>query len=170
MAEKKTKRNQDRNKVLRHRVLTTDAEIERAIERAKRLREEPLVSEVEYKPGPGLDLFILKLTDGRRRVLPREELQGLQSGTREQLARVEIVGGGTGLHWPELDADLYVPAALRGIYGNKLWMAKIGKRGGLARTDAKKQAARVNGKLGGRPERKANAVSQTKSRQLFADG
>jgi hypothetical protein len=49
-------------------------------------------------------------------------------------------------------------------------MAKIGKRGGLARTDAKKQAARVNGKLGGRPERKANAVSQTKSRQLFADG
>jgi hypothetical protein len=151
VAEKKTKRN----KILRHRVQTTDAEIDRAIERAKRLRDEPLVSEIEYMPGPGLDLFILKLTDGRRRVLAREELQGLQSGTREQLARMEIVGGGTGIHWPDLDADLYVPAALRGIYGNKLWMAMIGKRGGSARTDAKKQAARANGKLGGRPRQNA---------------
>jgi hypothetical protein len=140
-----------RNKIVRHKVLTTDAEIDRAIERAKRLRAEPLVAEIEYRPGTGLDLFILKLTDGRRRVLPREELQGLQSGTREQFARVEIVGGGTGLHWPDLDADLYVPALLRGIYGNKLWMAKIGKRGGSSRTNAKKQAARANGKLGGRP-------------------
>jgi hypothetical protein len=144
-----------RNKTVRHKILTTDAEIDRAIERARRLREGPLVKEIEYRPGPGLDLFILKLTDGGRRVLPREDLQGLQSGTKEQLARVEIVGGGTGLHWPDLDADLYVPALLRGIYGSKLWMAKIGRRGGLARSTAKKQAARANGKLGGRPSRTA---------------
>ena len=141
------------NKMVRHTVLTTDAEVDRAIERARRLREEALVKEIEYRPGPGLDLFILKLTDGRRRVLPREDLQGLQSGTREQLARVEIVGGGTGLHWPDLDADLYVPALLRGIYGSELWMAKIGRRGGLARSISKKQAARANGKLGGRPRK-----------------
>jgi hypothetical protein len=147
-----------RNKIVRHKVLTTDAEIDRAIERAKRLRAEPLVAEIEYRPGTGLDLFILKLTDGRRRVLPREELQGLQSGTREQFARVEIVGGGTGLHWPDLDADLYVPALLRGIYGNKLWMAKIGRRGGLTTGPAKKKAARANGRLGGRPRRKEVAA------------
>jgi len=77
-----------RNRTVRHKVLTTDAEIDRAIERARRLPEEARVKEIEYRPGPGLDLFILKLTDGRRRVLPREDLQGLQSGTREQLARV----------------------------------------------------------------------------------
>ncbi len=148
MAEKR------RNRIVRHKVLATDAEIERAIQRAELLREEPLVKEVEYRPGPGLDLFILKLTDGRRRVLPREDLQGLQSGTREQFAHVEIVGGGTGLHWPDLDADLYVPALLRGIYGNKLWMAKIGQRGGAVTSPAKKRAARANGKLGGRPRRR----------------
>jgi len=146
-----------RNRIVRHKVLTTDAKIDRAIERARRLREGPLVKEIEYRPGPGLDLFVLKLSDGRRRVLPREELQGLQSGTREQLARVDIIGGGTGLHWPDLDADLYVPTLLRGIYGNKLWMAKIGRRGGLARSTAKKQAARANGSLGGRPRRDAVA-------------
>jgi hypothetical protein len=153
------KRRLDRHRIERAKIVTTDAEIDRAIERARRLREEPLVAGVEYLPGPGLDLFILKLTDGRRRVLPREDLQGLQSGTKEQLAHMEIVGGGTGLHWPDLDADLYVPALLRGIYGNKQWMAKIGRRGGLATSPAKKRASRANGRLGGRPRARGRYAS-----------
>ena len=140
---------------VRHKVDITNAEFERAIERAKRLREEPLVTEVEYRPGPGLDLLILKLTDGSRRLIPREDLQGLQSGTKEQLMRIEIVGSGAGLHWPDLDADLYVPALLRGVYGSKVWMAQMGSRGGSANSAAKKKAARANGKLGGRPRRAA---------------
>ncbi len=139
-------------------VATTDTEIDRAIERTRRLRDEPLVTEVEYRPGPGLDLLILKLSDGRRHVIPREDLQGLETGRPEQLARVEILGGGTGLHWPELDADLYVPALLQGVYGTKLWMAKIGKRGGSVTSAAKKRAARANGLKGGRPRRKAAAA------------
>ena len=140
-----------------HKILTTDAEINRAIERVRHLPIQPRVAKIEYRPGPGLDLFILKLSDGRRRVVPREDLQGLQSGTKEQLARVEIVGGGTGLQWPDLDVDLYVPALLRGIYGNRLWMARIGRRGGMARSAAKKQAARATGKLGGRPAKTVGA-------------
>jgi len=140
-----------RNKIGRHRILTSDAEIDRAIERAKSIRGEPLVTEVEYRPGPGLDLLILRLSDGRRHVIPREELQGLQSATKEQIARVEILGSGTGLHWPDLDVDLYVPGLLRGVYGSKKWMAEIGRSGGSARSAAKKRAARVNGRLGGRP-------------------
>jgi hypothetical protein len=133
------------------RIVTTDSEIDRAIARARRVRNEPLVTEVEYRPGPGLDLFILKLDDGRRLVIPREDLQGLESATKEEISRIEILGGGTGLHWPALDVDLYVPSLLHGVYGNKQWMAKIGRRGGLTTSPAKKKAARTNGKLGGRP-------------------
>ena len=77
-----------RGKAVRHRIITSDADIDRAIERAKKLRDEPLVAEVEYRPGAGLDLLILKLTDGRRQVIPREELQGLQSASKDQIARV----------------------------------------------------------------------------------
>ena len=139
-----------RRKTVRHTVITSDAEINRAIERAKRVTAQPLVAEVEYRPGSGLDLLILKLTDGRRHVIPREELQGLQSGPKDQIARVEIVGGGTGLHWPSLDLDVYVPGLLRGVYGNKKWMAEIGRRGGSAKSVAKKRAARANGLKGGR--------------------
>jgi len=141
----------------RAQIVTTDAEIDRAIARAVRLREGPLVKEVEYRPEPSLDMVVLKLTDGSRRMIPREDLQGLETGTPEQLARVEIVGGGTGLHWPDLDADLYVPALLRGVYGTRQWMARIGRRGGSVTSAAKKRAARANGKLGGRPRRDAAA-------------
>ena len=144
-----------KDKFRRATVVTTDREMDRAINRARRLREQPLAASVEYKPGPGLDLIVLKLTDGHRHLFPREDLQGLQSATKEQIANVEIVGGGTGLHWPDLDADLYVPSLLRGIYGNRQWMAKIGQRGGLATTPEKKRASRANGKLGGRPRTKA---------------
>jgi Protein of unknown function (DUF2442) len=146
------------HKKRRARITTTDAEIDRAIARAGHVWNETAVKKVEYKPGPGLDLLILKLSDGRRQVLPREDLQGLQGATKEQIANVEIVGRGTGLHWPELDADLYVPALLKGIYGNRQWMAKIGRRGGIVTSAEKKKAARANGRLGGRPKRTAATV------------
>jgi hypothetical protein len=143
-----------KHKIARHKIATTEAEIERAIERAKSLQNEPRVTEVEYRPGVGLDLLILKLSDGHRHMIPREDLQGLQSATKEQIARIEILGSGTGLHWPDLDVDLYVPGLLRGVYGNKKWMAEIGRRGGSVKSAAKKRAARVNGLKGGRPRRK----------------
>ena len=141
-----------------HEIVTSDAEIDRAIQRAKDLRDEPRVTEVEYRPGPGLDLLILKMSDGHRHVIPREDLQGLHSATKEQIARVEILGSGTGLHWPELDVDFYVPGLLRGVYGNKKWMAEIGRRGGSVKSAAKKRAARANGLKGGRPRRREGAA------------
>jgi len=144
-------------KASRATVVTTNSEIDRAIARAKRRHDEPLVTEAEYKSAPGLDLLILKLSDGRRCVIPREELQGLQSASKEQISDIEILGGGTGLHWPALDVDLYVPSLLQGIYGNRQWMAKIGRRGGLATSPEKKKASRANGRLGGRPRKGAAA-------------
>jgi hypothetical protein len=141
--------------VRRAKVVTTNSEIDRAISHAKQRPDEPLVTEVEYKSAPGLDLLILKLSDGRRCVIPREDLQGLQSATKEQISRIEILGGGTGLHWPSLDVDLYMPSLLQGIYGNRQWMAKIGRQGGLATSPAKKRASRANGSLGGRPGNKS---------------
>jgi len=147
-----------RHKIARHRVVTTDAEINQAIERAKNLRREARVTAVEYRPGPGLDLLILKLSDSSRHVIPREDLQGLQLAAKDQIARVEILGNGTGLHWPELDVDLYVPGLLRGVYGTKRWMAEIGRSGGSVKSAAKKRAARANGLKGGRPRQKEAAA------------
>jgi hypothetical protein len=141
----------------KHKVVTTDAEIDRALLRAGALEGEPRVVSVEYRPGAGLDLLILKLSDGRREIIPREDLQGLENATREQVAQVEILGKGTGLHWPELNVDHYVPGLLKHIYGTKRWMAEIGRSGGSARSAAKRKASRANGLKGGRPRRKEMA-------------
>ncbi|NBQ54825.1 MAG: DUF2442 domain-containing protein, partial [Proteobacteria bacterium] len=63
-----------------------------------------------------------------------------------------------GLHFPQLDADLYLPALLKGVLGSRRWMAQaMGKVGGRTITPEKADAARANGRLGGRP-RKVKAL------------
>jgi hypothetical protein len=133
------------------KVVTTDEQIDQAIARAACLSEGPRAMTIEYRPG--LNLFILRLSNGERLVLQRELLEGLQSATRHQLANVEITPQGSGLHWPDLDVDLYVPSLLRHVYGTKRWMSRIGRLGGAARTSAKAEASRVNGRAGGRPRK-----------------
>lgn len=86
-------------------------------------------------------------------MLPVEEVQGLGGATAEQMRRYELLGGGTGIHFPELDVDLYVPALIDGVYGNRRWMAELGRKVGGAKSEAKRVAARVNGAKGGRPSK-----------------
>jgi len=60
------------------------------------------------------------------------------------------------LHFPKLDADLYLPSLLEGFLGSRRWMAaQLGKAGGQVRSVAKVAAVRANGKLGGRPKKAA---------------
>jgi hypothetical protein len=80
----------------------------------------------------------------------------LESAKPSQLAIIEISPSGLGLHFPKLDADLYLPTLLDGWLGSKRWTAaRMGERGGRARTRAKRIASRENGKLGGRPRKVA---------------
>lgn len=139
----------------KHRVVTTDAEIDRAIAAAKELEDEPRVAQVEYRPGHGLDLLILTMSDGRRVLIPREDLEGLQGARREEIAEVVISPSGTALHWPRLDLDYYVPNLLRHIYGSRRWMSHVGRLGGAVKSAAKVRASRENGAKGGRPRKVA---------------
>lgn len=139
--------------MVKHKVVTTDAEIDRAIERAGGLKNEPRVVSVEYRSGAGLDLLILKLSDGRRQLIAREDLEGLQQATKDQIGHIEIVGHGTGLRWPDLNLDYYVPMLLCNVHGTRRWMAMIGRHGGTVRSAAKRKAAQKNGQKGGRPKR-----------------
>ena len=143
-----------------HRVVTTDADIDRALLRAGKLRDEPRVVAVEYRPGAGLDLLILRLSDGRRELIPRENLQGLSHATRKQIANIEILGKGTALRWPDLDLDYYVPALLNQIYGTRRWMAEIGRKGGAVVSRAKRKASRANGLKGGRPRKQLARITE----------
>lgn len=137
--------------MVKHEVVTTDAEIEAALERAKARDNDPLARKVEHIPA--FNLLIVELSNRRRLVLPIEDVQGLGNATHEQIQNYELLGHGTGISFPDLDVDLYVPALIEGVYGNRRWMAQLGKKGGCAKTEAKRKAARANGAKGGRPAR-----------------
>jgi hypothetical protein len=107
------------------------------------------------------DRVAVYLSDGVIVSIPREYLQGLHGATRAQLSDINVVGRGTGLHWPELDADHYVPGLLNQVFGTKRWMSELGRLGGLSRSEAKARASRANGAKGGRP-RKAVASAGKK--------
>ena len=134
-----------------HEVITTDTEIEEALHRAKLHDNDPMAKTIEHIPD--LNLLIVGLSNGRRLVLPIEDLQGLGNATHEQLQNYELLGRGTGISFPDFDVDLYVPALIEGVYGNRRWMAELGKKGGRAKTEAKRKASQANGAKGGRPKR-----------------
>ena|SRR5271165_5521979 len=82
------------------------------------------------------------------------DAQGLQNARPSELEEIEITPSGFGIHFPKLDADLYIPGLLEGFLGSKRWMAsRLGQIGGKSRSAGKRAAAKANGKLGGRPKK-----------------
>ena len=61
------------------------------------------------------DELIVVLADGRRIAVPLTWFPRLLAASPEDRAKFEILGGGTGIHWPEIDEDLSVDGLLRGI-------------------------------------------------------
>jgi hypothetical protein len=101
---------------------------------------------------------VVTLSNGLELAFPPHMAEGLADAKPADLAVIEITPAGLGLHWPKLDADLYLPTLLQGVFGSPRWMAGLlGKSGGLARTAVKVAAARENGRKGGRPRKRATA-------------
>ena len=129
----------------------TDAEIEAAMERGRIAQQtEPRAASARYDRKRGR--VIVDLTNGCTFAFPPRMAQGLESATDDELAAIEILGAGYGLHWEALDTDLSVPGLLAGLFGTKAYMAR---RAGQAKSPAKAAAARANGAKGGRPRKQA---------------
>jgi hypothetical protein len=60
------------------------------------------------------EMMRVSLTDGRVVGVPLAWFPLLVNATPEQRARCEIGGGGTSLHWPDLDEDLSVAGLMAG--------------------------------------------------------
>lgn len=60
------------------------------------------------------EMMHVSLTDGRSISVPIIWFPLLRGATPEQRGKYEIGGGGTSLHWPELDEDLSLAGLLAG--------------------------------------------------------
>ncbi|ASG24162.1 DUF2442 domain-containing protein [Nitrospirillum viridazoti] len=135
----------------------TAAAFEEAQARGEERLRGPRAESAHYDAGR--NRVIVLLTTGIEVGFPPDVVEGLAGAAAADLAEIEVEAFGLGLHFPRLDADLYVPALLEGILGSKRWMAEhspaavLGAKGGQARGGAKASAARENGKRGGRPKK-----------------
>lgn len=59
--------------------------------------------------------IVAHLADGRTVGVPLEWSWRLKDATPEQRTRWEIIGGGQGVHWPDIDEDISVDGMLRGV-------------------------------------------------------
>lgn len=134
----------------------TREQFEAAEARGKARLEGPRAQKVHYDAGR--NRIIVRLTTGIELGFAPGTVEGLENAVIEDLKAVEVEAFGLGIHFPTIDADLYVPALLEGVLGSKRWIAaQLGAAGGRSRTSVKTAASRENGKLGGRP-RKAHVA------------
>jgi hypothetical protein len=60
------------------------------------------------------DSFEIDLIDGRTIVVPLAWFPRLAHGTPVERANWRLIGGGSGVHWPDLDEDISVEGLLAG--------------------------------------------------------
>lgn len=119
------------------------------------LTDEPRAASARYDAPSGR--VIVELTNGCGFLFPARSVGGLEAATDEDLADIEVLGLGIGLHWERLDVDVSVPGLLAGLFGTKAWMDRQrAAKAGSTRSPAKAEAARRNGAKGGRPSKTAN--------------
>jgi hypothetical protein len=125
---------------------------------AESRRKTPTATAVRYDRRIGR--IVIDLSSGIEIAFRPHDAQGLERAKPDDMSEIEISPSGLGIHFPRLDADIYLPALLEGFLGSRHWMAaEMGKRGGKATTDAKAAAARENGQLGGRPRKQKDLVA-----------
>ncbi len=108
---------------------------------------------------------VVELANGVTLLVPARLIEGLRDGAAKDLAKIEILGAGSGLYWPKLEVDVGVGGLLAGVFGSKEWMAELGRAGGKVSSEAKRTAARANGALGGRPRKTASQTPGRKHRR-----
>lgn len=64
-------------------------------------------------------MICILLSDNREVRFPIYLNEKLRNASFEQVSNIEIMSGGTGLNWPDLDEDLSVIGILEGRFGKK---------------------------------------------------
>ena len=101
----------------------TEADVKAAEGRmAERRRSTPQAVAAIYDRRIGR--IVIRLNTGLELAFPPSLAEGLEHARASDLVAIEISPTGLGLHFPCLDADIYVPALLDGVFGSEGWTAR----------------------------------------------
>src|SRR5271166_2065261 len=144
----------------RHRFLMArHDEFELATQSARRRRDRiPSAINAYYDRKSGR--VVIGLSTQMDVAFPPNVVQGLENASASQLEPIEITPSGFGIHFPKLNADLYLQALLEGVLGSKRRMAaRLGALGGRSKSMAKPSGSRKNGPWEAGPRRAPQRTS-----------
>jgi Protein of unknown function (DUF2442) len=100
--------------------MVTRRGLKRANARAAQVRADgPIAVAARYDRRSGR--VVVTLSSGIEVMFGPDQAKGLQGAKPAQLGAIEISPSGLGLHFPKLDADLYLPPLLDGWLGARRW-------------------------------------------------
>jgi Protein of unknown function (DUF2442) len=118
------------------------------------LASEPRAALASFHPATGR--VTIELVNGCAYLFPARMVEDLAGASAGDHSEIVVNGQAFNLFWPRLDANVYVPALVAGVFGIASWMNKaLARHAGEATSAAKSAAARANGRLGGRPRKHA---------------
>jgi hypothetical protein len=147
-------------KVSRHRE-STDAEMTAAAARGRIEMKRDGARSVRYDEKR--DELQLALNNGVTISIPRLQIPGLEKATREDLEAVELSPMTTSISFERLDADYSVQGLIRQVLG----LNEQQRVAGSVTSPAKRAAAAINGRQGGRPP-KPVATQPPRQREKIA--
>lgn len=101
-------------------MVITDAEIEAATRRGELMQATwPAATAVRYDSVA--HRIVISLSSGVDVSFAPGDAQGLENARPEDLAMTEISPSGFGVHFPAIDADIYIPNLLQGRLGSEKW-------------------------------------------------
>jgi hypothetical protein len=100
------------------------------------------------------DAFILALRAGSKLTIPRIAIEELRDVKSSELDNVVLDDEGGAVCYEPFDIHISVPGLVRDMTGAADWLS----RGGSSKTAAKLNAARTNGRKGGRPRKVASVA------------
>jgi len=137
---------------------STDAEMRAAAERGHVEMSRDGARSVEYDEAH--DAVQIALNNGVTMSIPRAQIPGLEKATRRDLEQVELSPMTTSISFLRLDADYSV----QGLIRHALGLNEQQRAAGSVTSPAKRAAATLNGRRGGRP-RKAVELEPVSSKQ-----
>lgn len=132
-------------------------------EGAQARQSEPHAKAVRYDPHTRT--YNLEMVAGATVSIHVDRIAYLADATDAELAEVELSPSGGGISWPRLDVDLnmtgLVMAAVAGASWRDYFRSMLGRENGARTSSAKAEAARKNGKKGGRPRKRPSVAEAT---------